>query len=329
MNYLKKEVFKTGILYNADSLNLLKDKEEIKDKSVNLVVTSPPYADVKDKVNNKDYIGKSVEEFVDWFVEISKGISRVLTDDGSFVLNIDMFYNSDGSRNTYVYELILEINKKTDLKLIQDLYWIKSNPLPNGLATKYLRFKSAVEQLLWFAKSPEKVKIDTKKVLNKLSKKQIENIKNALKKTENVRKIMPSGNSMNRYVVYNTMLENGGTMPLNYLYGASVSSDNFSKKMAIEMGVKHPAKYPLYLPEFFILAMTNNNDVVLDPFLGSGTTAEASIKNNRRWIGIELSEKYYDAYVKYRKHQEKNILDNFLENKEGEVNEQKVEIERF
>jgi DNA modification methylase len=312
MNYIRKESFKTGVLYNADSLNLLKDESEIKSKTVNLVITSPPYADVKDKVNIDGYYGKPIEEFIDWFIEISKEVSRVLTDNGSFVINIDSFYNPDKTRNTYIYELILEITKRTNLKLIQDLYWIKSNILPNGLTTKYIRFRSAVEQLLWFSKDPENVKINTKRVIEPLDDKQIKKLTNQLKSIESNRKYMPSGNSINKYKIYKTMLENNGSTPFNYIYGTTVSGDEYSKQMANTMGVKHPAKFPLYLPEFFILSMTDENDVVLDPFIGSGTVAEVCIKYNRKWIGIELSEQYYNAYVRYRKKQDAiKLLENF------------------
>lgn len=62
--------------------------------------------------------------------------------------------------------------------------------------------------------------------------------------------------------------------------------------------VGHPAAFPLQLPERCIKLFTYEGDVVLDPFMGSGTTGVACINNNRKFIGIELDEKYYDISCK-------------------------------
>jgi site-specific DNA-methyltransferase (adenine-specific) len=56
----------------------------------------------------------------------------------------------------------------------------------------------------------------------------------------------------------------------------------------------HPAVFPEQLVTDHIISWSNENDVVLDPFLGSGTTAIACVKTNRRYIGFELSEKYFE-----------------------------------
>ena len=56
----------------------------------------------------------------------------------------------------------------------------------------------------------------------------------------------------------------------------------------------HPAKYPDYLPEWFIKTMTHHGDVVLDPFAGSGTTLMVAKENGRNYIGYEIAKSYYD-----------------------------------
>jgi DNA modification methylase len=60
----------------------------------------------------------------------------------------------------------------------------------------------------------------------------------------------------------------------------------------------HPAAFPVGLPEFFIKAYTDTNDIVFDPFMGSGSTLMAAEKNNRCAYGTELSPKYCDVIVK-------------------------------
>ena len=57
---------------------------------------------------------------------------------------------------------------------------------------------------------------------------------------------------------------------------------------------EHPASFPLALPTFFIKAMSEAGDVVLDPFAGSGTTLLAAKTEGRRWIGFEIIPKYVD-----------------------------------
>jgi site-specific DNA-methyltransferase (adenine-specific) len=59
-------------------------------------------------------------------------------------------------------------------------------------------------------------------------------------------------------------------------------------------GNKHPAPFSVDLPKWFIKALTDEGDVVLDPFMGSGTTAVASIELKRKWVGFELSPIYID-----------------------------------
>lgn len=61
---------------------------------------------------------------------------------------------------------------------------------------------------------------------------------------------------------------------------------------------KHPTQKPLALMEHFIEILSNPGDVVLDPFLGSGTSGVASVKLNRKFVGIELSQEYFDLSVK-------------------------------
>ena len=61
---------------------------------------------------------------------------------------------------------------------------------------------------------------------------------------------------------------------------------------------KHPTQKPINLLVRIVLASTNKNDIVLDPFAGSSTTGLASFLNNRKFIGIDLEKKYLDLSVK-------------------------------
>ena len=72
---------------------------------------------------------------------------------------------------------------------------------------------------------------------------------------------------------------------------------------------KHPTQKPIELLERIILASSNENDLILDPFNGSGTTGIASIKLNRRYIGIEKELEFCDITIK-RYLDLKNLINN-------------------
>lgn len=61
---------------------------------------------------------------------------------------------------------------------------------------------------------------------------------------------------------------------------------------------KHPTQKPLELIEHLLLISSNPKDIVFDPFMGVGTTGEAALKNNRRFIGVDIDEKYVKASLK-------------------------------
>lgn len=70
--------------------------------------------------------------------------------------------------------------------------------------------------------------------------------------------------------------------------------NNIWKYVTSFNGVKHPAPFPEALAQDHILSWTNENDIVLDPFMGSGTTGKMAILNNRQFIGIEKVPEYYE-----------------------------------
>ena len=94
--------------------------------------------------------------------------------------------------------------------------------------------------------------------------------------------------------VYGTTEFNGGSDPGSVLEIANTSSNDEFYKLCKERGVSHPARFPEKLAEFFILSGSNEGDIVLDPFSGSGTTAVVAAKNGRRWIGIDANSDYCD-----------------------------------
>jgi site-specific DNA-methyltransferase (adenine-specific) len=234
------------------------------DNSVDLVVTSPPYAERRKKA----YGGIPAEKYIEWFLPISAELRRVLNTTGSLVLNI-----KEGTqrreRQTYVYELVLALRKQGWL-WVDEFIWHKTNPFPTGNRN---RLKDGFERCYHFAKTKNfkffpdvvRTKSDSKWARDNERRKN----KGAHRTTNG------SGMNMSRRVV-----------------GDLVRPSNVVTMPSSSINIGHPAVFPLGLPEFFIRLMTEEGDVVLDPFMGSGTTALVARGLGRCYVGVELSEDY-------------------------------------
>jgi site-specific DNA-methyltransferase (adenine-specific) len=236
----------------------------LEDDSVDLIITSPPYAERRKKA----YGGIPAEKYVEWFLTISAELLRVLKPTGSFVLNIKEGTHK-GERQTYVYELALALRKQ-GWHLVDEMIWHKKNPFPTGNKN---RLKDGFERCFHFAKT-KKFKFFPDVVRTKSTSKWAEN--NERRKNKGAhRTTNGSGMNMSRRVVVDLVRpSNVVTMPSS------------------SINIGHPAVFPLGLPEFFIRLMTEEGDVVLDPFMGSGTTALVARGLGRRYVGVELSEDY-------------------------------------
>lgn len=265
-----KDKIKIDQIYNKDCLDILKRMES---NSVNLIITSPPYANNRAKT----YGGVPIGKYVEWFLPISKELNRVLKPEGSFILNIKE-RAQNGERGTYVIELILEMRKQGWL-WTEEYLWNKKNSFPGKWPN---RFRDAWERCLHFTKQ-KKFKMYQKAVMVPRGEWAETRLKH-LSKTDRIRdeSKVSSGfgknvsNWVNRKMVY----------PTNVLNFATVCSN-----------VKHSASFPTTLPSWFIKLFTKENDVVLDPFLGVGTTALAAKNLRRHYIGAEISNKYYKIAV--------------------------------
>lgn len=250
-------------------IDCLEGCKQLDDKSIDLIITSPPYSNIKSYADG--YKGIKQEDYCDWFIPRIQEFERVLRDKGSFILNINDKV-SDGFRDTFVFELIYRISKETGFKLFERLFWNKMKCLPHPK-----RFGDRVEYIFWFAKEkgftfnmdPMRVDYDPvsiKRMNNKLQKR--------FARTENDAK------------VYKDWSPN----PLGALPSTLVSISSESTKKS----ENHVAVYPEKLVEYFLLGSTNEGDVVLDPFNGVGTTAVVAKRNKRNFIGFDIIQDYID-----------------------------------
>ncbi len=282
-----------GAAYVGDSRVLLGN---LPDASVNLVFTSPPYA----LHFKKEYGNVHKDQYVDWFLTFAREIQRVLTDDGSFVLNIGGSYNKGlPTRSVYHFRLLLALVDELGFHLAQECFWYNPAKMPmpaEWVTVRRIRVKDAVEYVWWFSKTPWP-KANNRRVLKPYSADMLRLNKRGVRATTR-----PSGHNITSDF---DKIEAGGSIPPNAIeeaiaddflkFGNNAANDQYTKRCK-EAGVKiHPARFPAALPEFFVKLLTNEGDVVVDPFGGSNTTGMVAEAAGRRWIVGEEVAEYVEA----------------------------------
>lgn len=282
-----------GAAYIGDSRELLK---ALPDGSVNLAFTSPPYA----LHFKKEYGNVSKADYVDWFLPFAREVHRVLADDGSFVLNIGGSWNPGSpTRSLYHYKLMIALVEELGFHLAQECYWYNPAKMPvpaEWVTVRRVRIKDSVEHVWWLSKTPFP-KADNRKVLKPYSADMLRLAKKGVKAT-----VRPSGHNITSSF---DKIESGGSIPSNVLEnqianemliaGNNSANDPYTVRCK-EASIKiHPARFPTALPDFFIKLLTDEGDLVVDPFAGSNTAGMVAERLGRRWIGIELLEEYLEA----------------------------------
>jgi site-specific DNA-methyltransferase (adenine-specific)/site-specific DNA-methyltransferase (cytosine-N4-specific) len=245
--------------------------QKIEDNTIDLIVTSPPYADQR-----KDtYGGIPVDEYVDWFLPISQELLRVLKPTGTFVLNIkERVVN--GERSTYVIELILGMKKQGWL-WTEEFIWHKKNCYPGKWPN---RFRDAWERLLQFNKTKQ-FNMHQEAVMVPMGDWAKTRLKK-LSETDKIRDTSKVGSGFGKNI--SNWIGREMAYPTNVVHLATECSNK-----------NHSAAFPEELPSWFIKLFTKENDTVLDPFMGSGTTMFAAQKLRRNAIGIEILDEYYES----------------------------------
>ena len=236
--------------------------------SVDLIITSPPYADSR----KSTYGGIHPNKYVEWFLTKTEQFLKVLKPTGTFILNIKE-KAANGERHTYVIELILKMREQGWL-WTEEFVWHKKNCYPGKWPN---RFRDAWERCLQFNKQKQFI-MNQEEVMVPMG----DWAKKRLKKLSDVDKIrdeskVRSGFGKN----ISNWIGREKAYPTNVLHLATECSNK-----------NHSATFPFSLPEWFIKLFTKPKGVVLDPFLGSGTSAIVAKKLNRKYIGIDNNMDY-------------------------------------
>jgi site-specific DNA-methyltransferase (cytosine-N4-specific) len=277
-------VYKTGLgaAYCGDANDLLRG---LPDESVNLVVTSPPYA----LEFQKEYGNAAKDQYVEWFLPFAAEIHRCLRQNGSFVLNIGGSYNAGHpTRSLYHFQLLLRLCQEIGFHLAQECFWYNPAKLPapaEWVNVRRVRIKDSVEYVWWLSKT-ESPKANNRRVLAPYSADMKRLLRRGYKSAQR-----PSGHNITQKFLF----DNGGSIPPNLLECGNNESNSEYIRACKELGVNpHPARFPARLPAFYIDLLTEEGDLVVDPFAGSNTTGSVAEAAQRRWLAFENNRSYME-----------------------------------
>ena len=236
---------------------------------VNVAVTSPPYASQRKYDESSGFKPIPPDEYVEWYRDVAANIMANIADDGSYFCNIKE-HCEDGQRSLYVKDLTLAHVREWGWMFNDEMVWTHGG-IPGEVHTK---FKNQFEPIFHFVKDAD-IKINPWAVAHESDS-------------------VPQGGGGNMASQQGTgkagadfKAAPGMALPGNVL--------SFGKN---KEALGHSAAYPIALPEFFIKAFSDQGDAIYDPFMGSGSTLIAAVKNNRIGYGTEISPAYCDVIVK-------------------------------
>lgn len=228
------------------------------DNSIDLVVTSPPYD------NLRKYNGAGDTWNRKTFEKIAKELARVLKPGGVIVWNVND-KTENGSETGTSLRQALYFMDECGLCLNDTMIWQKTNSMPQ---VKQPRYNQCFEYMFVFSKGKPKT-------FNPI----MVPCKCAGQKYDSTAKNI-DGES--------------GRHKLSYNVNKEKVDDNVWRFAVAQNKTSHPAVFPLELPLRHIKSWTNEGDVVLDPFVGSGTTCIAAKMLGRNYIGIDMIQEYCD-----------------------------------
>jgi DNA modification methylase len=254
--------------------------------SVDLVITSPPFALLREKA----YGNREQGEYVDWLVAFGPLVQRILKDTGSFVIDLGGAYQRGiPVRSLYNYRVLIRLCDEQGFHLAEEFFWYNPAKLPSPIEwvnKKKVRAKDSVNTVWWLSKT-ENPKANVRNVLAPYSDRMKKLIEDPDKFY--TPKDRPSGHDISS----GFGKDNGGAIPSNLLQYPNTESNSLYIRVCKALNlIPHPARFPRSVPEFFIKFLTDPDDLVVDIFAGSNTTGEAAELLGRRWVALECERDY-------------------------------------
>ena len=234
---------------------------------IDATITSPPYN-----------IGKEyekivpIDDYVNWLSNISTLIHDITKDNGAYLLNVGYLSVEKKGKAIPIPYLLWD---KTDFFFQQEIIW---NYGAGVAAKNFLSPRN--EKILWYIKNSEDYTFN------------LDDIRDPDVKYPNQKK--------NGKLRCNTL----GKNPSDVWQIAKVTS---GANRSSEERTNHPAQFPNDLIERLVKGFTNVGDLILDPFMGSGTTAEVANRNGRKCLGFEIREDYCEIIAKRMESMEKDF----------------------
>jgi site-specific DNA-methyltransferase (cytosine-N4-specific) len=253
---------------------------------VDLIMTSPPYPLLKPR----EYGNTDHKRWVEWMLRECENWIPLLTSRGSMMLNVGNAWNAGvPSESSYIERLVIGLEDKLGMHLIQRLYWHNPAKLPAPMpwvAVQRLRVKQTVEPILWMEPTPH-AKGNNRHVLTPYTKGGLKALKT------DPRRARPCGYKFGE----NSFVDNGGAIPSSVITCATgdASDKRYQREERKAGRQAHPAIMPAAVARFGILLATDELDTVYDPMAGSGTVAVEAEKLNRFAIASERSREYLES----------------------------------
>jgi DNA modification methylase len=270
--------------FNMDCIKL-SELPEFRGK-VDLIFTSIPYWDLRNyKVGNSRQLGQeeTKEEYAYEVAAIFDELTPILNDTANVIVNVGETYKEGVGQG--IPFLIKEfISKETSLVYKDTLIWSKKNTRPQAEEVK--RLVNSIEYLLWFVVDPKKSKY---KVLTFPVKGKSSKVVSGCRDVRSDGSISKKCKSISK--PYGKLTSHLKEQQVEDIILTSIGKNHDIFKIS-EIG--HPAPMSPMLPVTSILMLTDEEDLVCDPFGGSNVVGKVALELNRRYLSTELSKEYFD-----------------------------------
>ena len=288
---------------------------------VNLLTTSIPYWDLRNYENGQErQLGQeeTKEEYAANIAAIFDKLFPILKDSANVIINIGETYKNGVAQG--IPFLIKEyVEKNTPLIYKDTLIWSKKNPKPQSEEVK--RPTNSIEYLLWFVVDPAKAKYN---MLTFPDQNKVVKISGGAKDVGNNGKVAAKRRSISK--PYGKMMSHIEEQKVENIVLTSIGQNHDIFRISEE---GHPAAMSPMLPVTLTLMLSDEHDLVCDPFGGSNVVGKCAIELNRRYLGAELSKTYFNIGCEMLELGNQNYNREELDQINEMVYDQQIGIDKF